>query len=83
MRIRRGMPTSWVPDPNYRKPADQYENSISQRRPITGSNNFSPQHVIETHFVNGPKGMRKVLINKTTGDVIVFGVENGKEILIK
>jgi hypothetical protein len=77
-RIRNGLPLTWKPDPTKRK-------VIGDSLPVlpkdwskgSNGNQFDCQVLQTAH------GVRKIYVNKITSEVIVFGIKDGKEILIK
>lgn len=77
-RVRKGLPLTWKPDPTKRK-------VIGDSLPVlpkdwskgSNGNQFDCQVLQTAH------GVRKIYVNKITSEVIVFGIKDGKEILIK
>lgn len=94
-RVRHNLPLTWKPDPTKRK---DYQNPIRQMGggdmtkrldesirstfPLNwnkGNNGIA----YDCQILQTDKGIRKVYVSKTSGEVIVFEVKDGKEILIK
>lgn len=70
-RIRNGLPLTWTPDPTKRKVM------------IGDLPNSNQYELFTTHMIQTDRGLRKVVINKKTGEPTVFAIQDGQEILIK
>ncbi len=66
-RLRNGLPLSWRPGQTTKK---------IEPKEIQGD-------LFTMQMVSTDKGLRKIIVNKTTGDLLVFSVENGQDRLIK
>jgi len=74
-RIKNGLPLTWVRE----KPNPIQRNFVPRQMggPAMSAYEYDFQ-VVPTD-----KGLRKVVFNKKTGEITVFKIEDGKEILIK
>ena len=86
-RIRKGLPLTWKPDPTKRK---DYQNPIRQMGgsnmpalPMNWNKGINNGIAYDCQILQTDKGIRKVYVSKTSGEVIVFEVKDGKEFLIK
>lgn len=70
-RIKNGMPLTWTPDATKRKVM------------IGDLPNENQYDLFTIQMVQTDNGLRKIVVNKTTGNLSVFAVQDGKEILIK
>ena len=90
-RIRHNLPLTWKPDPTKRKEINgAYQNPIRQMGgggmptlPLNWNKGINNGIAYDCQILKTDKGIRKVYVNKTSGEVIVFEVKDGKEILIK
>lgn len=86
-RIRKGLPLTWKPDPTKRKEqiggGNMYTRlDIRETLPLNwNKGNGGIQY--DCQILDTDKGIRKVYVNKESGEVIVFAVQDGREILIK
>ena len=90
-RVRHNLPLTWKPDPTKRKEINgAYQNPIRQMGgggmptlPLNWNKGINNGIAYDCQILKTDKGIRKVYVNKTSGEVIVFEVKDGKEILIK
>lgn len=83
----KGLPLTWKPDPTKRK---DYQNPIRQMGgsnmpalPMNWNKGINNGIAYDCQILQTDKGIRKVYVSKTSGEVIVFEVKDGKEFLIK
>jgi hypothetical protein len=67
-RIKHNLPLTWKPDPTKRK--------------VMIGDSHTPD-LFRIEMIETEKGLRKVLINRKTGDLTVFAIQDGKEVLIR
>jgi len=79
-RIKHGLPLTWVREKPYVNPIQR--NFVPRQN--GGPNMINPKLVsFDCQFVQTEKGVRKVCVNQKTGEILVFKIEDGKEIMIK
>jgi hypothetical protein len=70
-RIKNGLPLTWKPDPAKRKVM------------IGETPNPNQLDLFTIQMVETSNGLRKIMIDERTGNLSVFAIQDGKEILIK
>ena len=78
-RIRKGLPLTWKPDPTKRKVIGDSMPAL----PMNWNKGINNGIAYDCQILKTDKGIRKVYVSKTSGEVIVFEVKDGKEFLIK
>ncbi len=84
-RVRKGLPLTWKPDPTKRKDTNPIRQIGGPSMATFPANWNKPGNGIayDCHLYKTDRGVRKVYTNLKTGELFVFEVKDGKEILIK
>ncbi len=76
-RVRNGLPLTWTPDPTKKNSIrqDDVRFPLNWNKPHNGLN-------YECQILETDKGVRKIYVNKSSGEIYVFKLEDGKEVLL-
>jgi len=83
-RIKHGLPLTWVREKPYVNPIRPTQTGgISMPTFPKDWNKGVGGIAYDCQIVQTDRGVRKIYVNKATGEIIVFKIEDGKEILLK